>query len=208
MERLILASGNAGKIAELRALLRTLPLQLVSPAELGLEDRIPETGGDYASNAQLKARAMAQRSGGWALADDSGLEVDALDGAPGLHSARLAGPGGTDADRRAHLLALLRPHPRPWTARFRCTLALAHPRHGVELAEGVCEGEVLPHERGSGGFGYDPLFLVDGTTSTMAELPMEAKNVLSHRAAAVRTLLPVLREHMGLDTEGGRIDRS
>ncbi|RME07041.1 MAG: non-canonical purine NTP pyrophosphatase, partial [Anaerolineae bacterium] len=111
---------------------------------------------------------------------------DALDGAPGLHSARYAPhPNATDADRRAHLLQNLVPHPRPWTARFRCVVALVEPEGTARFFEGVCEGEIIPEERGDNGFGYDPIFVVEGLGRTMAELTMEEKNRLSHRARAV-----------------------
>jgi XTP/dITP diphosphohydrolase len=109
-----------------------------------------------------------------------------LDGAPGVHSHRFAPqPGATDADRRRYLLTKLRELPRPWRARFRCVVALATPPGEVEFAEGACDGEIIPQERGEFGFGYDPVFLVEGTDLTMAELPMEQKNRLSHRARAV-----------------------
>jgi XTP/dITP diphosphohydrolase len=195
--RLLIATQNARKLREMLALLGLPGLQLVSLDDLGITDEVDE-GADYAENARLKASTFAQRSGLWTLGDDSGLEVDALGGAPGPHSARLAGPQRTDADRRALLLALLAPHPRPWTARFRCTMALANPDGDVELVEGVCPGQVVPDERGSGGFGYDPVFLVDGLGQTMAELSSAEKNRLSHRARAVQALLPILRQWLGL----------
>jgi len=187
---LLLATGNSGKIQELHALLCSLPLELRTPYDLGLDLEIPETGSSYAQNALMKAHAYAQASGLWALADDSGLEVDLLDGAPGLHSARLAGPSSSDRIRRQHLLQLLQPHPRPWRARFRCVVALVHLTKAQITAQGICSGEIIPTERGEHGFGYDPIFLVDGTGKTMAELEMQAKNRLSHRARAIEALLP------------------
>jgi XTP/dITP diphosphohydrolase len=195
---LVVASRNAGKLREMRSLLALPGLLVVSLDELGIEDEVEE-GADYADNAARKASAAAGSTGLWAIGDDSGLEVDALDGAPGPHSARLAGPMRTDADRRQTLLKLLAPHPRPWTARFRCTMALASPQGRIDLAVGVCTGQVIPEGRGSGGFGYDPIFLVEGRKETMAELSEEEKNRLSHRARAVQALLPVLRSRMGLD---------
>jgi XTP/dITP diphosphohydrolase len=193
MPKLLIGTHNLGKQAELRALLDGLGLELMTLAELGLELEVPEPGPDYATHARAKALAYAQASRLWAVSDDSGLEVDALSGAPGLGSARLGGKGHTDRDRRQILLAMLRSHPRPWTGRFRATVALASPDGQVELAEGICPGEILPEERGSGGFGYDPLFLVEGTGQTMAELSLSEKNRVSHRARAIRALLPTLR---------------
>jgi XTP/dITP diphosphohydrolase len=197
--QLLIATRNVGKLREMHALLGLPGLRLVSLDDLGFTHEVDE-GADYVENARAKASFFAQRSGLWTVGDDSGLEVDALGGAPGPHSARLAGPERTDADRRALLLSLLAPHPRPWTARFRCTLALAGPDGEVELVEGVCQGQVIPEERGSGGFGYDPVFLVDGLGLTMAELAGAEKNRLGHRARAVQALLPILRHRLGLPT--------
>jgi XTP/dITP diphosphohydrolase len=194
--KLLIATANAGKLREMRALLDLPGLQLISLADLRILQEVEE-GSDYGDNARRKAVSFALRSGEWAVADDSGLEVDALEGAPGPHSARLAGPQATDADRRTRLLTLLAAHPRPWTARFRCTMALASPEGEVDVVEGVCQGEVIPDERGSGGFGYDPIFLIAGGAVTMAELAEEDKNRTSHRARAVQALLPILRLRLG-----------
>lgn len=199
MATLLIATRNPGKHREMETLLRDLSLHLVDLSALGIEIALEETGADYSANARLKAMTYAQASGLWTLADDTGLEVDALGGAPGLHSARLLGPGYTDAERRQALLCLLRPHPRPWTARFRCAVALASPEGRVELAEGTCLGEIIPEERGEHGFGYDPIFLVAGLRRTMAELPLAEKNQISHRARAVCALLPTLRQRLGPD---------
>ncbi len=179
-------------------LLQGIGLRLLDLAAVGIQSAAQETGADYSANARQKALTYAQASGLWTLADDTGLEVEALGGAPGLHSARLLGPGRTDAERRQALLRLLQPHPRPWTARFRCAVALASPAGEVDLAEGFCAGEVIPEERGEHGFGYDPIFLVAGLGRTMAELPLAEKNRLSHRARAVQALLPTLRQRLGL----------
>jgi XTP/dITP diphosphohydrolase len=193
MMELLLATNNPGKRREIQALLADLPVKLVTPAMLGLQLDVVEDGATYQENAALKGRAFAQAAGLPALADDSGLEVDALDGAPGLHSARYAPqPGATDADRRAYLLANLRGRPRPWTARFRCWVALAQPGGGLEFAEGVCPGEIIPEARGSDGFGYDPIFLLPELGRTMAELTMAEKNRLSHRARAVLAARPLI----------------
>lgn len=199
MPQLLLATLNPGKRRELQDLLGSLGLDLLTPPILGLDLSVDEVGDDYAVNAQRKALAFSQASGLWTLGDDTGLEVDALDGAPGPMSARLAGAGRSDADRRQMLLQLLQDHPHPWTARFRCVTALASPGGQVDLAEGICSGEVIPEERGNEGFGYDPIFLVAGAGRTLAELTLEEKNRLSHRARAVQALLPILRARLGLN---------
>ena len=191
--KLLLSTNNKGKLRELQAILADLPLELLTPADLGLDLDVDEDGSTYAENAAKKALAFAKASGLTCLADDSGLEVDALNGAPGLYSARYSPkPGATDADRRQFLLQNLADKPRPWTARFRATVAVAGPEGSVQIAEGICEGQVIPEERGTGGFGYDPIFLLDGLTQTMAELPEETKNRLSHRARAVQAARPIL----------------
>jgi XTP/dITP diphosphohydrolase len=191
---LLLASTNPGKLREMRALLKDLKVRLLSPKDLSLAIEVAETGATYAENAASKARAFALRSGLVSLADDSGLEVDALGGVPGLYSARYAPhPGATDADRRAYLLQQLQDQPRPWSARFRCTVAIALPSGEVHFTEGVCPGEIISEERGRGGFGYDPVFLIPSLNKTMAELSMQEKNRISHRALAVRAAIPLLR---------------
>ena len=199
MKKLLIATTNKGKIRELHAMLDNLGLELVTPTDLGLDLDVHEDGSTYVENAVKKAIAFANASGLTSLADDSGLEVDALGGAPGLYSARYSPkPGAKDADRRAFLLQNLHGKPRPWTARFRATVAVAGPGGGVEWAEGVCEGEIISEERGSGGFGYDPIFLLPELGQTMAELPEEIKNRLSHRAKAVQAALPILKRRFDL----------
>ena len=193
MNKLLLATNNRGKVEELRALLHDLPVELVTPLDINLELDVLEDGSTYAENAGKKALAFAQASGLVSLADDSGLEVEALGGAPGLYSARyLSKPGATDADRRAYLLKNLGDKPRPWPARFRATVAIAVPGQRVQLAEGDCRGEIIPEERGTGGFGYDPIFFIPELGRTMAELGMEEKNRVSHRARAVMNARPFL----------------
>ncbi|HEY57100.1 MAG TPA: RdgB/HAM1 family non-canonical purine NTP pyrophosphatase [Anaerolineae bacterium] len=190
---LLIATTNRGKQAEFRQLLRGLHVRLLFPQDLGLSLQVEESGQTYAENAALKARAWAQASGLLTLADDSGLEVEALDGAPGIYSARYAPqPQATDADRRRHLLRNLARHPRPWKARFRCVLAIAEPQGPVHFAEGVCPGEIIPEERGEHGFGYDPIFLLPEQGKTMAELTPAEKNRLSHRGRAVQAAWPLL----------------
>jgi XTP/dITP diphosphohydrolase len=205
MAKILIASNNPGKLVEIQALL--VPesglqnVELVMPREQGLALDVVEDGQTYAENAALKAqayyRALPLGSGERLviLADDSGLEVDALGGAPGLHSARYLGvPGATDADRRAYLLENLADKPRPWPAHFHCTVALIAPDGELAFADGDCAGEIIPTERGTGGFGYDPIFLLTETGLTMAELSTAEKNLLSHRALAVKAALPTLKK--------------
>lgn len=195
---LLLGSSNPGKLREMQALLDDLPLRLLRQADLGQPISVAETGESYTENARLKAVTLAQHFRIWTLADDTGLEVDALDGAPGLRSARLLEPGASDAQRRERLLELLETMPEPWTARFRCVAALASPHGDLAIAEGVCEGEIIPIERGAHGFGYDPIFKVADAGKTMAELSLQQKNRLSHRARAINALLPKLREYLDI----------
>ncbi|RIK31871.1 MAG: non-canonical purine NTP pyrophosphatase, RdgB/HAM1 family [Anaerolineae bacterium] len=185
---LLLATNNQDKIEELQDLLKDTGFELVTPADLNLELEVTEDGLTYAENAAKKAVAFAKTSGLLSLADDSGLEVDALNGAPGLYSARYGSTNGkklTYAERRAFLINNLQPFPRPWTARFKATIAIADTNYKLQITEGVCEGEIIPEERGAGGFGYDPIFLFPELGKTMAELSMDEKNRLSHRAKAV-----------------------
>ena len=186
MLKLLLASQNLGKLREMQFILQDLPIQIISPAELGIQLDVEETGETYAENAALKAKAFAKASGLIALGDDSGLEVDALGGAPGLYSARYAPiPNADDGDRRNFLLKKLAAYSRPWRARFRATIAIALPNGEIYFSEGICEGEIILDERGSGGFGYDPIFYLPEKGCTMAELAEDEKNRLSHRAKAL-----------------------
>ena len=197
MNKLLIATNNKGKVKELQDLLKNTGLQLVTPADISLNLEVEEDGATYNENAAKKARAFAQASGLISLADDSGLEVDALDGAPGLHSARYhPKPGANDADRRAYMLENLQDKPRPWTAHFHATvaIAIAIPGKDVHIVEGNCYGEIIPEERGTGGFGYDPIFLLPELNKTMAELEMDEKNRFSHRAKAVMNAIPVLNK--------------
>ena len=193
MIKLLLASSSLGKLREIQALLDDLDVILQTPEQLDLTIDVDEDGVTYAENAALKASAFAQASGLLTLADDSGLEVDVLGGLPGIHSARFSQlPHATDADRRNYLLDRLRGSPRPWSAQFHCTVALTNPGGDIYFANGECHGEIIPEERGRGGFGYDPIFLLSDLGRTMAELDMEEKNRLSHRARAVKASLPIL----------------
>ena len=199
MHSIVIATNNKGKVDEIKALLEGLGLVLLSPADLELVLEVAENGKTYAENAVKKAMAFAQASGIIALGDDSGLEVDALGGQPGLHSHRFCPiPNATDADRRNYLLERLGDKPRPWTAIFRATVAIALPSGMVKLATGKCEGEIIPDERGSNGFGYDPIFFIPELGHTMAELDMNEKNRLSHRARAIQNAIPLLKEALGL----------
>ncbi|MEX2047628.1 MAG: RdgB/HAM1 family non-canonical purine NTP pyrophosphatase [Chloroflexota bacterium] len=187
-ERLLVGSGNPGKQREYRELLAGLDLDLLVPADL---DPVPpepdETGKTFAENASHKARAYAAASGLRTVADDSGLEVEALRGAPGLRSRRFFGDDASVAERNTRLLALLE-GVEARGARFVCVTALAWPDGRVELFEGEVRGEIAPAPRGDGGFGYDPLFTIAGDGRTMAELPAREKHRISHRGLAVAKL--------------------
>jgi XTP/dITP diphosphohydrolase len=189
---LLLASANPGKLAELRALLAPLGLRLASLADFpGVA--LPEEGDDYAANAAQKALAAARAAGLPALADDSGIEVAALGGAPGPRSARYGGPGLDDRGRAALLLrALAETGSADRSARFVCVAALAGPDGVIASARGECAGRLLDAPRGAGGFGYDPVFRPESLALSMAELPEATKNRVSHRARALAALGPAL----------------
>jgi XTP/dITP diphosphohydrolase len=202
---LVVATTNKGKLAELRAMLEDLPVIVLSTEDVSKKPiEVVEDGATFSDNALKKARQVAQATSCLTLADDSGLEVDALNGAPGVRSARFAHERATDAENNAALLmALDAAAPgeadiaRP-KARFRCVLALVDPFQGSEphVVEGVCEGTITRAPRGSGGFGYDPMFVVasDADGRTMAELPDSEKNKVSHRAKAWQKLRLVLEK--------------
>ena len=202
--KILLATNNPGKVREIQALIEELApayreqLQVVLPIELGIHLDVVEDGQTYAENAALKSIAFCRASNLVTLADDSGLEVAALGGEPGLHSHRYSPtPHASDADRRAFLLGNLRGRPRPWLARFVCTIAIAVPEARgfdprLEYATGECPGEIIPEERGRNGFGYDPIFLLTGLNKTMAELSTQEKNHYSHRSRALHNAVPVL----------------
>ena len=199
MNKLLIATNNKGKVKEFQELLKDTGLVLVTPADINLILEVEEDGKDYAENASKKAIAFATASGLISLADDSGLEVETLGGAPGLYSARYSPKSGAnDADRRAFLLQNLIGKPYPWKAHFHATIAIAKPSGELEIVEGNCFGEIIPEERGTGGFGYDPIFLLPELNKTMAELGMDDKNRLSHRALAVVNAIPILKKLFGL----------
>lgn len=197
MPQFLIATTNPGKLREYAAILADLPLELRSLTDLGISDDVDETGETFAENAQLKAEYYAARSGLLTLADDSGLEVAALDGAPGVKSHRFAGPGATDADRNALLLEKLAGVPfHARLARFVCVIALAQPGRPTTLVEGVLPGVIEFAPRGTGGFGYDPLFYVLDEDQTLAELPPGRKDQISHRARAAQAAREVLARWM------------
>jgi len=192
---LVLASANAGKQREFAALLAPAGIELVLQSALGI-DSVAETGTTFEANALLKARHAAGRSGLPALADDSGLEVDALDGRPGVWSARYAGAMATDADNNARLLSELAGVPAERRgARYRCVLALVRTADDAAplIASGSWEGRIAARPAGGGGFGYDPLFVPEGHTVSAAELPAAQKNALSHRGKALADLVAQLK---------------
>jgi guanylate kinase len=198
----ILASGNAGKLRELAAILAPLGLELLAQSALGIESP-PETGSTFLENALIKARHAARASGLPALADDSGIEVDALDGRPGVRSARFAGEGASDADNLHKLLAELHEVPMEFRqARYHCVIAFVR-RHDDPrpiVAHGTWEGHIALEPRGSGGFGYDPIFLPADAHGTAAELDPATKNEISHRAKALRAWIADAREELGPET--------
>lgn len=194
--KVVLASGNRGKVREIAALLAGMGIEVLPQSDFNVPEA-DETGLTFVENAILKARNAAAHTGLPAIADDSGLEVDALDGAPGVHSARYAGPSATDAVNNARLLSNLAGVPEAVrTARFRClAIFLRHQNDPAPiLAEGVWEGRILEVPRGGFGFGYDPVFFVPALGCTSAELAPEEKNRLSHRGQAIRVLAARLRE--------------
>lgn len=191
---LLVATGNAGKLAEFRALLAHMAIR--SPGEVGLEDlRVEETGSTFHDNALLKARAYAAASGLISVSDDSGLEVDAIDGRPGVQSARYGGADLDDAGRCRRLLDELTGVPTAArSARFRCCLVVVAPDGRTACADGVCEGRILHEPAGQGGFGYDPVFFVPAYGRSMAALSRAEKGAVSHRGQALRALLPILQQ--------------
>ncbi|MBS4031084.1 MAG: XTP/dITP diphosphatase [Clostridiales bacterium] len=195
MRKLILASHNAGKLKEFQSLLSGLPFVVTSLADYPGIPEIKETGATFAENAAIKAEAVAQYTGELSLADDSGLEVDALHGSPGVYSARFAGEPASDEANNHKLLDLLSAVPEEKrTARFRCVIAIAAPGIPTQLAEGRCDGVITLTPCGTGGFGYDPLFYVPSQGKTFAEMTAEQKNKISHRAHALAAAISILHE--------------
>ena len=192
--KILIGTNNAHKAQEIRDMLPEH--EIVRPKDIGLELDVDENGTTFEENALIKARAFAEASGMVTLADDSGLEVECLNGEPGIYSARYCPkPGADDADRRQYLLENISKcgAERPWKARFRCEIAVVYPEMNKTLrASGTCEGEIIPEERGSNGFGYDPIFYKPELSKTLAELTEEEKNAISHRGNAVKKVRPFL----------------
>jgi XTP/dITP diphosphohydrolase len=203
--KVVVATRNKGKLRELVPLLAHLELELRTIDEVAPDAELREDGVTFVENALAKARQAARATGLPAIADDSGLEVDALDGAPGVYSARYAGPGADDESNNSKVLEALRGVPPVRrTARFRCVAAFVDPARALEIVRhGACEGEILEAPRGQDGFGYDPLFFVPTVGRTMAELPLEEKNRLSHRATAFRALGDALAATLARKTTSG-----
>lgn len=193
VRRLLIATNNAHKVREFHRLLGDIPWELVTPADLGLTLDVEEHGDTFQANAALKAHAFAEASGLPALADDSGIEVDALEGRPGVYSARYGGDGRDDAGRVDLLLRELHGVPdERRTCRYRVVLVLAQPDGSEHIAGGSCEGRVAHAPAGAGGFGYDPVFWVDAHGRTIGELTDDEKDVISHRGQAARAMAEVL----------------
>jgi XTP/dITP diphosphohydrolase len=191
--KLLLATNNKGKIREYKSLLRGIPYEIVTLSEQGITTEVAEVGGSFEENARLKASTPAKESGLLSLADDSGLEVNALGGEPGSLSHRYAGEGATDEDRINYLLSRLKDIPeKQRAARFRCVIAIAEPDGKVELCSGICRGVITTVPRGNQGFGYDPIFYIPELDKTMAELSLEEKNRVSHRAKAAKKAREIL----------------
>lgn len=187
MKKLLIASNNAHKFDELSAILFDLNLELIKPKDLGLKLEVAETGNSYFENALIKAQAFHEASGLPVLADDSGLEVNALHGLPGIHSHRFVPFGNTsDRDRCFYLLGRLAEKPKPWLAAFHSTAMLYINNDEVFSSEGICSGEIITDYRGENGFGFDPVFYIPEQKKTMAELPSDMKNQISHRARAIQ----------------------
>lgn len=196
MRKLLLASNNRDKIVEIRALLEDISLELLTPRDLGISMNVEETAETYLENAARKAQSFGKASNLVCLADDSGLEVDALGGMPGVRSHRFSPiEGADDAERRRYLLEKLSGKKRPWTAHFHCTVAIFFPTGEIISSEGNCFGEIIPEERGTNGFGYDPIFFFPELGLTMAELSLEQKNCISHRALAIRSARGLLERY-------------
>lgn len=193
--KLLVATHNPGKVLEYAQMLRDFPVACISLDEAGIDEDVAETGDTFEENARIKAIAYCNASGLITLADDSGLAVDALDGAPGVYSARYAGLGKTDRDRYEMLLAKMADIPGPQrTAHFRCVIMVATPEGRLYSAEGRVDGTIAYEPRGENGFGYDPVFFMQQYGGTMAELGAPVKNTISHRARALKAIMPTLIE--------------
>jgi len=193
--KVVLATRNEGKVREIADILAPFGFEAVSLREFPEIGEISEDGDTFKENAMIKATAVSGQTGLLALADDSGLEVDALDGEPGIYSSRFAGEGKNDQANNRKLLELLSGVPaEKRTARFQCVVAIAEPDGWVHIAEGSCEGVIVDEPRGQGGFGYDPLFYVPAYNRTFAELDPAIKNKISHRAKALEGAVEILSD--------------
>jgi XTP/dITP diphosphohydrolase len=203
VKKLLVATHNRGKLTEYQEIFSDFGIELVTLDDVGIAEDVEETGTTFQENARLKAGYYASKSGLVTIADDSGLEVDALGGEPGVYSKRYAGEGKTDAQRNEYLLAKLREvPPEQRTARFRCVIAVAEPNGRVQFADGKVEGEIAFAPRGTNGFGYDPIFIVGGGQRHLAEFSSKEKNRISHRGDAAKKARPILKELI----ERGRIE--
>ena len=199
MRKIVVGTRNSGKVREIQTFLADLPFAVVGLPETDIPD-VEETGTTFQENAIIKARHYCQLTGEYCLADDSGLEVDALEGAPGVYSARYAGLDATDAANNEKLLTVLKDvQPSERTARFRSVQALAGPDGSLLLADGVCEGVILDEAKGMGGFGYDPLFYMASQGKTLAEMTIEEKNRISHRGNALNAFKQLMLQANRLD---------
>ena len=193
-QRLLVATRNSGKVSEFADMFAELQLEWIGLADLGLDLEVAETGATFQENAIIKATEYAAESGLLTLADDSGLEVDALDGRPGVHTARYGGAGLTPVQRYELLLENMKGVPMAErSARFRCVIALASGQGILGTSDGVCEGKIAEAPAGSGGFGYDPVFFLPDRGQTMAQLPAAEKHLISHRGKAIAEIAPLLR---------------
>jgi XTP/dITP diphosphohydrolase len=194
-KQLLIATTNLGKRKEIFDLLKALPITLLTPDDISLYMDVEENGSNYLENARLKAQAFCRASQLPTLADDTGLEVKVLHGQPGLNSHRFTGQAdASDHERRQLLLSKLENKPRPWNARFVCAVVLMMPNGKRFSYEDACSGEIIPTERGDEGFGYDSIFFFPQEGKTMAELTLDEKNRISHRAKAIQGILPILKD--------------
>lgn len=195
MNRFVVATKNAGKLKEIKEILKQMPFEVVSMNEVGIFDDIEETGRTFEENAIIKAKYVAELTNGYVMADDSGLEVDYLNGSPGVYSARFAGPKATDEDNVNKLLSLLEGVPfENRTARFVCCICVVTPQKEIFTVKAVCEGFITLHPSGDKGFGYDPVFYLKEYGKTMAELDLHEKNAISHRGKALRLMVDYLKK--------------
>ena len=183
-DSILIGTANQGKFSEFKVLFSKLPYQLMSLKNAGINEVVEETGSTFSENAIIKAEHYSKLSGCLTIADDSGLEVDVLGGAPGVFSARYAGENATDNQKVNFLLNRLKRFKMPWIARFHCVIAIAHPNLDTKTFEGICEGEIIPKASGQNGFGYDPVFYVHKHHQTLGQLSREEKNSISHRGLA------------------------